>query len=129
MDEFNALFEHENITVASLGVAVPGWLDPELNCHTFGAILEGGYPVGAILTPVPYYEADKIRARQIMALHGDAVMEYLLDAYETFDEIPPPTGHLWSGLAFHYLGLAIERWAQQVAPELVNALSAQEQPA
>jgi hypothetical protein len=61
-----------------------------------------------------YYEA-----RQIMAKHGDDVLDYIEEATGTLP--PPPADTSWSGIAVHYLSMAVEIWASGYISDMMES--------
>ena len=101
---------------------IPTWIDSDyftddlFNSHgddfddqasTLASIIQGGCASGAYMPAVTYYNA-----RETMCEHGDDVLDYIQDA---LGELPaPPQDVSWSGMACHYLSLAVELWAGDV---------------
>ena len=111
-------------------ITVPAWIDDEYfsekalsdssrECHegevsTLRSIVQGGCGSGAYMPAVTYY-----KAKQTMAEHGDEVLDYIVDAYGELPAIPDDAS--WSGIACHYLSVAVELWAgltlRQIDPD------------
>ena len=53
---------------------------------------------------VTYYQA-----QQTMHEHGDAIIEYLVDAYDEEFQ-PPPTCNYWGGICCFCVSAAVELW-------------------
>lgn len=83
----------------------PAWFDTNYcTRYDIAAIQQGGCASGAYMPAVTYYQA-----RQTMNEYGDDVLEYIEEQY---GELPaPPAASSWSGIAVHYLSLAVELWA------------------
>lgn len=97
--------------VTDYDIDVPEWIDQDISCPTIAAIEQGGCASGAYMPAVTYYTA-----AQTMAKHGDDVLQYLQDVY---GELPKPRDdESWSGIAVHYLSLAVETWALGVYSQL-----------
>ena len=80
----------------------PAWITEGLTPYHIAAVLQGGCASGAYMPAVTYHSALKT-----MGDHGDDVCEYIADA---LGELPNVAGLSWSGLACHYLSLAVELW-------------------
>ena len=92
------------IEVQALGIDVPKWIDQDIMAYDVAAIVQGGCASGAYMPAVIYFTAGNI-----MAKHGDTVLDYL-DSY--LGELPTiPDGSSWSGIAVFYLSCAVECWA------------------
>jgi len=80
----------------------PGWVTQPLSPSDIASILQGGCASGAYMPAAKYYDA-----AQTMSHYGDDVLEYI--EYVT-GEIPAVdmTDHSWTGLACHYLSMAVE---------------------
>ena len=103
----------EETMVVDLGVDVPIWIDQELSLYNIDSINQSGCASGAYLPAVTYYMAS-----QTMADHGDDVLDYIQDAY---GELPRPRDdESWSGMAVHYLSLAVELFTSSIEEELAN---------
>lgn len=90
--------------IAELDIDVPAWIEDDITGRDIAAIEQGGCASGAYMPAVTYHTA-----AQTMSKHGDDVLEYLQDVY---GELPTPAkGESWSGIACHYLSLAVETWA------------------
>ena len=84
----------------------PAWIEGELEVCDIASIQQGGCASGAYMPAVTYYNANKT-----MAEHGDDVLDYITSQY---GELPPPKDtESWSGMAVHYLSVAVELWAGQ----------------
>jgi hypothetical protein len=89
---------------------VPAWIEQDIESDQVQAIYEGGCESGAYMPAVTYYDA-----RQTMAEHGDAVLDFI---QEQVGELPRPSDEVsWSGLAVHYLSYAVELWASNIIAE------------
>ena len=107
------LWNNEN--PASDYIDVPAWVcqfqDPTVS--DIMAIQQGGCASGAWMPAVTYYNASIT-----MGHHGDEVLDYLNDM---LGELPHPDNmESWSGLACHYLSLAVEAWACRAADTLLE---------
>lgn len=89
-----------------LGHEVPAWIDQDITGSTVCAIRQGGCASGAYVPAVTYSTAN-----DIMAKHGDEVLQYIEDCYDGLPDVP--RGSSWCGLAVFYLSYAIECWASQ----------------
>ncbi len=90
----------------------PRWMDDtEWNKESLTDLCTGGCASGCYMPAVTYYQA-----RQTMAEHGDDVLQFIEDSY---GELPQPNkGESWSGIAVHYLSLAVELWAHSALAEM-----------
>ena len=113
MATISELYETETETeLSDLDITIPSWIDQGLTTSDVAAICEGGCASGAYMPAVTYYDA-----RQTMADYGDDVLDYIQNA---LGELPAPTNaESWSGIAVHYLSIAVELWAQSTADEIV----------
>jgi hypothetical protein len=101
----------EDTELNELNLDVPDWIEQDVDVSTVRAIVQGGCSSGAYMPAVTYYQA-----RQTMNEHGDDVLQYIED---TLGEVPAPKqGESWSGIAVHYLSLAVELWASSVEGEI-----------
>lgn len=81
----------------------PAWVEG-VDYNDLQSITQGGCASGAYMPAVTYYQA-----LQTMGEHGDGVLQYIED---TLGEIPyPKSGESWSGIAVHYLSMAVGLWA------------------
>lgn len=97
--------------LTDLEIDIPDWIDQDLTTDDITAINQGGCASGAYMPAVTYYTA-----RKTMSDHGDDVLEYIESA---LGEVPgPKQGESWSGIAVHYLSLAVELWASSVETAL-----------
>jgi hypothetical protein len=97
-------FEQEAAEVTD----VPRWIEQDIEGEQIESIQEGGCASGAYMPAVTYYNA-----RQVMAEHGDDVLQYIEDHY---GELPAvPTGESWSGISVFFLSVAVELWVGQFA--------------
>lgn len=72
------------------------------------AVAEHGCAGGTYMPAVTYHEA-----LATMSEHGDDILRQLDDTYGL--GIPALKGYLsWSGMAVHYLSMAVELWARDV---------------
>ena len=102
--------------VTELGIDVPAWIDQDITPYDIAAIVQGGCASGAYMPAVTYHTA-----RETMNEQGDEVLKYI---EESLGELPsPPTGESWSGIAIHYLSMAVELWAGGVEEEIAEALA------
>ena len=83
----------------------PEWITQPLDIADIQAVNQGGCASGAYMPAVTYYDAVKV-----MADHGDDVLDYLDDIGSETDI---PAGTSWSGIAVHYLSMAVEFWCMQ----------------
>lgn len=86
------------------GIAVPKWIDQDITIGEIEAIMQGGCASGAYMPAVTYHSALKT-----MSQYGDEIMEYTEDSLVGL--IRPEEGLSWSGMACHYLSVAVELWA------------------
>lgn len=94
-----------------LSVAVPAWIEQDICAMTVASICNGGCASGSYMPAVTYWQAN-----DIMANHGDAVLDYILDA---LGSIPPADrNESWSGMACFYLSTAVELWAVDMMMQL-----------
>jgi hypothetical protein len=94
-----------------LGVDVPAWIEQDICAATVASIMQGGCASGAYMPAVTYYQA-----LQTMGEHGDDVLGYISD---TLGEVPASdSADSWSGMACHYLSMAVELWAGDVWGQL-----------
>ncbi len=92
----------------------PDWIKYPLCDDEIRAISEGGCASGAYMPAVTYYDA-----LRTMSEHGDHVFEYIEGH---LGELPQPDGvEGWSGMACHYLSLAVELWASSIESQLDDA--------
>lgn len=90
---------------------VPDWIDDDITVGQCRDIVQGGCASGAYMPAVTYHEALKT-----MSEYGDDVLEYIEDQ---LGELPSPKqGESWSGMACHYLSIAVELWAQGVCDDI-----------
>lgn len=114
--EYAALWNYDN-PVADFGIDVPAWVDQEISGSTIAAIVHGGCASGAYMPAVTYHSA-----LATMNEHGDDVLEYIEGAT---GELPQPdASESWSGIAVHYLSIAVELWALAVEDQAREALGA-----
>lgn len=91
----------------------PDWIeDPEeMSIYDIDAIMTGGCASGSYMPAVTYHTA-----LETMADHGDDVLSYI---HDQMGELPKPSdSESWSGMASHYLSLAVELWASSVAAQI-----------
>jgi len=81
----------------------PEWITQDLTPYDIAAINQGGCASGAYMPAVTYYDAS-----QTMAEHGDDVLDYIDECMG--EDVSPPPGTSWSGIAVYYLSLAVELW-------------------
>lgn len=94
-----------------LDIDVPAWIEQDICPSTVASICKGGCASGAYMPAVTYSTA-----LRTMTAHGDDVLQYICDAY---GELPaPPPDESWSGMACHYLSLAVGLWAGDVMAQL-----------
>jgi len=109
-----------NETVESLGIDVPAWIEQDISAYDVAAINQGGCSSGAYMPAVTYHKAS-----QIMANHGDDVLQYIEDS---LGELPTvPKGESWSGIAVFFLSYAVELWASSIEEELSEAIDNMEE--
>ena len=84
----------------------PAWIDDGLEVYDIASIQQGGCASGAYMPAVTYYSATNT-----MSEYGDDVLDYITDQ---LGELPLPLDtESWSGMAVHYLSVAVELWANQ----------------
>ena len=115
----DALWTHaqSDEPVTELDIDVPAWIEQDITPQTIAAIVQGGCASGAYMPAVTYWQA-----LETMSKHGDDVLQYVEDTYGEL--LPPPEGSSWSGVAVHYLSIAVELWASSVEDEVRAALAA-----
>ena len=91
----------------------PSWIVQELDQDDINAICQGGCESGAYMPAVTYWQA-----KETMNEHGDDVLDYI-DDMVGMDAVTPPTDTSWSGMACHYLSMAVELWAMSHEEEEV----------
>lgn len=101
----------DDIEVSKLGIELPEWIESDLLVCDVYAISEGGCASGAYMPAVTYFIANAT-----MAVHGDDVLEYI---ESTLGEIPTlPDNESWSGIAVHFLSIAVELFAGEVVAQI-----------
>ena len=99
--------------VSAHGIHVPEWIDQDISAQTIAAIQQGGCASGSYMPAVTYHTA-----AQIMAEHGDDVLEYI---ESVTGELPtPPRDSSWGGIAVFFLSYAVELWAFDALEILEN---------
>lgn len=96
-------------------IDIPPWIEPDISPCDVAAIGEGGCASGAYMPAVTYYTAG-----EIMATHGDAVLDYLVEQYGELPKLPAGTS--WSASACFYLSAAVECWTHLAHDEIIDAL-------
>lgn len=107
------LWEHD-VPVTDFEIDVPAWINQDITAYDVAAIIEGGCASGAYMPAVTYHTAN-----DIMAEHGDDVLEYIEDA---IGELPSVDGESWKGMAVKYLSAAVELWCSSIEDELESAI-------
>ena len=103
--------------LAEIGLTVkdlnnqPSWLKIE-DIATIQGVNKGGCMSGAFMPAVTYYDA-----KQHMAIHGDAILDYIRD---TFGAIPAHEKDFWGSVCTFYYSLAVETWCTQFDLEDVD---------
>ena len=93
--------------VLSEHLEVPEWIEQDITLADVENIVQGGCASGAYMPAVTYY-----KARETMNTHGDAVLDYI---HEQLGELRRPSQETsWSGIAVHFLSMAVELWASTV---------------
>lgn len=101
-----------------LGDVTPSWIEWDISPMTIASICNGGCASGSYMPAVTYWQA-----LRTMNEHGDAVMQYIEDA---FGYIPQPdNGEGWGQLACRYLSTAVELWAGDIMGRLEELENAQ----
>lgn len=94
-----------------LNIKQPEWIAYELSAMDIASICNGGCASGSYMPAVTYH-----LAMREMAIHGDSVMDYILDH---LGDIPPADkNESWSGMACFYLSTAVELWAGDIMGQL-----------
>lgn len=107
----NDIWNCEKTVTELLGIRQPDWIIYDLTAMDIASICSGGCASGSYMPAVTY----SLAVRE-MAIHGDAVMDYILDGY---GEIPPADkNESWSGMACFYLSTAVELWASDIMGQL-----------
>lgn len=109
--DMNDIWNCETCIADIEGFTVPRWIDRDITAATCAAIMQGGCESGAYMPAVTYWQAI-----ETMAAHGDAVVEYILDAIGHH----PDTRDCgtWGQIAVLYLSLAVDIWASQTIGQL-----------
>lgn len=110
-------FTEDTIITAYTAIDIPAWMDQDIALADIDAIYEGGCASGAYMPAVTYWQA-----RQTMNDHGDDVLTFIEDQYGDLPAVP--RGESWSGIAVHYLSIAVELWVSSVRDEVRAALDA-----
>ena len=106
------LWNNEN-PVTDYEIDVPAWIEQDITPSDIAAILQGGCASGAYMPAVTYFQA-----LETMSKHGDDVLDYIETA---LGELPCEfEGISWSGMACHFLSMAVELWASSVEDEKDN---------
>jgi hypothetical protein len=93
-------------TLVSTGLTVPSWISQDLTFYDAAAICQGGCESGAYMPGVTYWQA-----LATMALHGDEVLDYIVDF---LGELPPiRSDSSWGQIAVVYLSYAVELFASR----------------
>jgi len=100
--------------VTDFDIDVPAWIEQDITCTDIAAINQGGCESGAYMPAVTYWQAN-----DIMAEHGDDVLEYIEN---NIGELPEVTGESWKGMAVKYLSFAVELWSASIEDELRDAI-------
>jgi hypothetical protein len=107
----NEIWNCETPVSEVLDIDVPAWIEQDVTPQDVASITQGGCASGAYMPAVTYHQA-----LQTMAEHGDDVLEYIVDA---LGELPAPNAsESWSGMACHYLSIAVELWAGDMMSRL-----------
>ena len=88
---------------------VPPWIEQDIQYDQVMAIVQGGCDSGAYMPSVTYHIAS-----DVMAKHGDAVLEYLDNDGITDEVSLYKAGDSWSMIAVRALSLAVETWADRI---------------
>lgn len=99
----------------SIDIEIPAWMEADRIPHdTLEELASwvrnlsyGGCASGVYMPAVTYHTA-----RQTMNEHGDDILEFIESRLDT---IPTLAGASWSGLCCHFVSVAVELWAWQVA--------------
>lgn len=84
----------------------PAWITQPLDLFDIESVNKGGCASGAYMPAVTYYTAG-----QVMAEHGDDVLQFIEDSYGELPSVPD--GMSWTGLAVFYLSTAVELWCSR----------------
>jgi len=96
---------------ARLWISVPAWIDSDISPATIAAIVQGGCESGAYM-PACYYH----QASETMHEFGDEVLQYVTDSLGDLPKLPDDIS--WSGVAVHFLTMAVDLWAMTAEQEL-----------
>jgi hypothetical protein len=96
---------------ARLWIDVPEWIDQEITPSTIAAIVQGGCESGAYMPAVTYWDAS-----QTMSEFGDEVLQTVVDSLGDLPKLPEDVS--WSGIAVHFLSMAVDLWATSAEQEL-----------
>lgn len=89
---------------------VPPWISQDITAQDVRNILEGGCASGAYMPAVTYHTAG-----ETMHEYGDTVLDFI---EEQLGELTFPESPSWSGLACHFLSIAVELWCSVVESEI-----------
>lgn len=118
MDLWN---DDEPINDRFVSIEVPAWINNDISPADVAEIVRGGCASGAYMPAVTYY-----KAAETMAKHGDEVLDYIND--RLFELPMPSSGVSWSGIAVHFLSIAVELWAIEAHSVLESADEPEEAP-
>ncbi len=98
---------------------VPPWIDSDITVRDVESILQGGCASGAYMPAVTYHEAT-----ETMAEHGDTVLDFITEDHGL--DLNLPDNPSWSGLACHFLSVAVELWCSSVETEIEDYIEEKE---
>jgi len=101
--------------ITNLGIKVPRWIEQDITPCDVTAIIQGGCASGAYMPAVTYYDA-----ANTMSEHGDDVLDFIEDALGYIEWPHDETS--WSGIACHFLSMAVELWCSGVEDEIIEAI-------
>lgn len=104
---------YQEITLESLEINIPAWIDQDLTQYDIEAIIQGGCDSGAYMPAVTYYDAG-----QTMKKHGDDILDYLHDNDISLQtEITNPENNM-DTLNCLIVSSAVELWAYSIEEKL-----------
>ena len=112
------MWNNDDITIDTLNVTVPSWLEHDLTPADVAAINQGGCASGAFMPAVTYHIAN-----DVMHKHGDDILEYIEN---NLGELPPADKVSWSGMAVLYFSTAVELFCSSIEDEIIEALEAEQ---
>jgi hypothetical protein len=119
MNDYDVLWDHDE-PVVDFGIDVPSWIESDITAADVAAVIQGGCESGAYMPAVTYHEASCT-----MDVFGDAVLDFIEEA--TGEICYPESPTSWSGLAVHFLSLAVELWCYGIVDELAEIIEEEEE--